>query len=251
MQPTLKPIQHVPSVFFAHTTHPCVAAKRQHLPLTASAFTLIELLTVIIIIGILAAIIIPTVGKVREQAATATTLSNLRQLATGARLYANENKGKAPQIFTDGGTKCWAHALSEGGYLGNLSTDDRTIAFANYVRVFINPLVRRKDSRGSNYGSFGMNGFANYNIQQNLDILTRPSRTVLFADGCLNNPNSGNVDWVLSDGGGSVTRHPNTLSGGCAHYVFVDGSARKISAQNPTDRNSPPVGHNTTIFYKD
>lgn len=47
------------------------------------AFTLIELLTVIAIIGILAAILIPVVGAVRESARNAQCMSNLRQIAIG------------------------------------------------------------------------------------------------------------------------------------------------------------------------
>ncbi|RRJ94345.1 DUF1559 domain-containing protein [Opitutaceae bacterium TAV4] len=61
-------------------------------PLSATAFTLIELLTVIAIIGILAAIIIPTVGKVRESARTAQCVSNLRQLALASQAYGADNK---------------------------------------------------------------------------------------------------------------------------------------------------------------
>ncbi|RRJ96255.1 DUF1559 domain-containing protein [Opitutaceae bacterium TAV4] len=61
-----------------------------------AAFTLIELLTVIAIIGILAAIIIPTVGKVRQTAKKAQCASNLRQIGTAFLLYAQENKGKLP-----------------------------------------------------------------------------------------------------------------------------------------------------------
>ena len=48
-----------------------------------AAFTLIELLTVIAIIGILAAIIIPTVGKVRDSARSAQCISNMRQVGQG------------------------------------------------------------------------------------------------------------------------------------------------------------------------
>lgn len=55
------------------------------------AFTLIELLTVIAIIGILAAILIPVVGKVRESAKLTITASNLRQIGTGIALYMNDN----------------------------------------------------------------------------------------------------------------------------------------------------------------
>lgn len=57
------------------------------------AFTLIELLTVIAIIGILAAILIPTVGTVRESARNSTCKSRMRQWATAFMLYANENRG--------------------------------------------------------------------------------------------------------------------------------------------------------------
>lgn len=56
------------------------------------AFTLIELLTVIAIIGILAAILIPTVGRVRESSKNAVCKSNLRQIGVAVSLYITENK---------------------------------------------------------------------------------------------------------------------------------------------------------------
>jgi prepilin-type N-terminal cleavage/methylation domain-containing protein/prepilin-type processing-associated H-X9-DG protein len=68
------------------TIRPCQALRRP------AAFTLIELLTVIAIIGILAAIMIPTIGAVRKKANTAKTISNLKQIYTGFILYANDNK---------------------------------------------------------------------------------------------------------------------------------------------------------------
>ncbi|AHF92861.1 N-terminal cleavage protein [Opitutaceae bacterium TAV5] len=61
-----------------------------------AAFTLIELLTVIAIIGILAAIIIPTVGKVRETARRAQCVSNLRQITLATLAYGNDNRGRPP-----------------------------------------------------------------------------------------------------------------------------------------------------------
>jgi prepilin-type N-terminal cleavage/methylation domain-containing protein/prepilin-type processing-associated H-X9-DG protein len=58
------------------------------------AFTLIELLTVIAIIGILAAILIPVVGKARASARAAQCVSNLRQLAVGFQLFTEDHKGR-------------------------------------------------------------------------------------------------------------------------------------------------------------
>lgn len=55
------------------------------------AFTLIELLTVIAIIGILASILIPVVGKVRESAHKVKCASNVRQIALACLSYESEN----------------------------------------------------------------------------------------------------------------------------------------------------------------
>lgn len=64
--------------------------------LRRSAFTLIELLTVIAIIGILAGIMIPTMGKVRRSANDAQCKTALRQWGMAIQLYIDDNKGRLP-----------------------------------------------------------------------------------------------------------------------------------------------------------
>lgn len=65
----------------------------------STAFTLIELLTVIAVISIIAAILIPAVGKARLSAQSATSVSNLRQLGTAIMMHMNENEGRYPSAY--------------------------------------------------------------------------------------------------------------------------------------------------------
>ncbi|RRJ94390.1 prepilin-type cleavage/methylation domain-containing protein [Opitutaceae bacterium TAV4] len=60
------------------------------------AFTLIELLAVIVIIGILTTLIVVTLGRVRDKAREAHCKSNLRQIGTMIGLYMADNKGRLP-----------------------------------------------------------------------------------------------------------------------------------------------------------
>ena len=60
------------------------------------AFTLIELLVVIAIIGILAAVLLPTLGRSKESGRRTVCVNNLRQLALASHLYANDYDGQLP-----------------------------------------------------------------------------------------------------------------------------------------------------------
>lgn len=112
--------------------HPCRIIPPANAP-RRRAFSLIELLTVVAIIGILAAIIVPVVSSVRKNVDTATCAARLREIYKGYQMYAAEhngaiiisfrfkdlrdNPGSYPGMSSDYNLHWW-QTLLKHGYLG-------------------------------------------------------------------------------------------------------------------------------------
>lgn len=88
-------------------------------PETKRGFTLIELLCVVAVIGVLSALVLASLGRVRESANRARCGSNLHQLALAMLLHANDHKGVFPSVVGNttaaGSGRTWARTLIDEG----------------------------------------------------------------------------------------------------------------------------------------
>ena len=118
-------------------------------------FTLVELLVVIALVMILAAMLLPAVGKARSKARGATCLGNMKQVMLATLMYIDENDENGPtggsQNRTDvatgrfvacGGQKCgWvAYYPTYTGYRkGGQSFAEQVRDYAKEKEVFYCP----------------------------------------------------------------------------------------------------------------
>jgi prepilin-type N-terminal cleavage/methylation domain-containing protein/prepilin-type processing-associated H-X9-DG protein len=81
----------------------------------ADAFTLIELLVVIAVVAILAALLLPVLGKAKDQAVRVHCKSNERQQILALTMYAHDNKDFLPD--DTGAHQAWDLNYARGTYM--------------------------------------------------------------------------------------------------------------------------------------
>jgi prepilin-type processing-associated H-X9-DG protein/prepilin-type N-terminal cleavage/methylation domain-containing protein len=232
---------------------------------TANAFTLVELLVVIGIIGLLVAILLPALGKAREQAQTLKCLSNLRQVGIAVQMYVNAQKGYLPYPTTTfGESALWFSAIDP--YLTKVIGDDnrtgvaQTRSYATYKQCPIydtfdgNRSGAAQDTTKEYSRTYKMNSMLRHNNPYGPAKITEVPRSaefVMLGDGV----SMDQVGYISNqyDNGQFSMEVNNTTSGGQtwpalrhrggANILFVDGHAstinlptRKVISDNPPSK---------------
>lgn len=147
----------------ARTTHDKLAVRNSFDPLMSTshcrrdAFTLIELLVVIAIIAILAAMLLPALGKAKAQALRVECLGNQKQLVLTWRLYQDDNNGRMPvNAWGTGSGLQWVDGSLHGQTPGFTTTppliDPKRASFARYLpgaAVYLCPAERTVYKQGA------------------------------------------------------------------------------------------------------
>ncbi|MBK1859441.1 prepilin-type N-terminal cleavage/methylation domain-containing protein [Cerasicoccus arenae] len=211
-----------------------------------SGFTLVELLTVIAIIGILAAILGGVVSGVREQQEKVVCAQNMRQLGTAILLHANEHQGRFPLTMhnVSDEEESWVYTLSP--YLEDVDA----------VRVCpADPQAEERLEQG--LSSYALNEFVfvpaldqlgrplggSYDSVFKLDDPARTQLAYIISD---QKPLSAYSDHTHSRGWKNWSRvvadiQPNRFSrgesaanglGGSANYLFADGHVELVDADD-------------------
>jgi prepilin-type processing-associated H-X9-DG protein/prepilin-type N-terminal cleavage/methylation domain-containing protein len=179
-----------------------------------AAFTLTELLIVVAIVAILAAILMPVGRRMIEQGNQAKCMSNLRQLYGVLMFYAAENNQMlpSPDVNEDPDSQSAAH------WFRRL---DRYIAQQERIKILTCPSAKTFKP-GDWSTAYGMNYYLGKNQDWRTLSIDQKSRVVLLADAVIN-PAWHSAGSAIFEDGGPFNKTVDLRHGGRANFLFLDG----------------------------
>lgn len=215
----------------------------------ARGFTLVELLTTIAIVAILAALILSGVSSVQRAGKNAKSISNLRQLHLVAQAFSEDNEGRLPPVagFYPAlyGGNIYHKGVMDGYGAEKVKVDPAApkLIFGygiNINLVPINTAVPVRDQTTEDWGGYGNPRFYKRSCYTWLDI-EQPSKTVLY---CVTPQRDQNMVWnyagtytmsLLTPGLLSADRHKK----GQVQAVMADGHVTMLELAELL-QTSPP-----------
>ena len=227
------------------------------------AFTLIELLVVIAIIAILAALLLPVLGKAKARAQAIQCMGNTKQLLLAWKMYIDDNNSVLPPNEESPITPAETWVVGNMDYSGSANPDNTNTAYLtnpNYAKLAIYarsaamykcpadqsawlghaglPRVRSVSMNQA----VGPNVYGNDGAQQSTGnlrghYLPNPTYLVYVKENQMNNPGAANL-WVMidehpdfiNDAAFAVTMvsqgwidYPATYHNGASGISFADG----------------------------
>lgn len=189
-------------------------------------FTLLELLIVIAVIAVLAAMLLPALNRARESAQQSKCIGHLKQLGLGGLMYADDNRGMVTVTFIcwpDGNPGqeyyYWKDAVAVYLGKGGASAYDRAMSRDG---IFFCP--SKLSNLGATRSSYGENAFLSGGGWSStlLGKVTSPSRTLLYAERYDQEGRVTPASW-------NTTGQPRfDAHGDRANFAMCDGSAASI-----------------------
>ena len=136
---------------------------RTNLRHRAAAFTLIELLVAIAILAILAALLLPALSAAQARGKQIACLNNLKQLALGGQMYANDNEGKLVGNTPEGfGSNPWVAGTMKSQIDSTNQTfirQGKLFPYANQLATYRCPADPSQTQGMPRVRSYAMNGW--------------------------------------------------------------------------------------------